>query len=409
VRLLGAPLGGGGPVSAVTLAVLSIFVPAAVLSAVSPTVVKLQLRDLRVTGEVVGRFSALATAGAIAGTFLAGFVLVEAVPTTVSILVVGAGLTVAGIVLWVVLAGTTVRVVLVAGGLAVLTTGAGVAVGDPCDVETVYHCAQILVDPDRPSGRVLVLDRIRNSYVELDDPTHLEMRYSKVFADVVAAALPSGRLDALHIGGGGFTLPRFLGAVRPGTSNLVLEIDPGLVELSRTHLGLRATDGLDIRVGDGRLALPSLPKAAYDVVLGDAFSGLAVPWHLTTAEFLEMVRAVLRPDGIYVVNLIDYPPLRFVGAQAATLGKVFGHVAVIAPPDLLAGEGPGNFVLVAGSRPLLADAVALRIAARGGTEQVLADASAAPFADGAPVLTDDHAPVDQWLARSRLAGGLRDG
>ena len=34
-----------------------------------------------------------------------------------------------------------------------------------------------------------------------------------------------GPLDALHIGGGGFSFPRYLDAVRPGTENLVLEID----------------------------------------------------------------------------------------------------------------------------------------------------------------------------------------
>ena len=46
------------------------FLPAAVLSAASPTVVKIQLRHLGETGRVVGRYSALGTAGAIAGSLV---------------------------------------------------------------------------------------------------------------------------------------------------------------------------------------------------------------------------------------------------------------------------------------------------------------------------------------------------
>lgn len=72
------------------------FVPAAVLSAVHPTVVKLQLRDLHVTGQVVGRLSALGTAGAIVGTFIAGFILVAAAPTSTVIVAVGAVLVAGG-------------------------------------------------------------------------------------------------------------------------------------------------------------------------------------------------------------------------------------------------------------------------------------------------------------------------
>ena len=47
------------------------------------------------------------------------------------------------------------------------------------------------------------------------------------------------------------------------------------------------------------------PSGAYDLVVGDAFSSRSVPWHLTTEEFLAEVRRVLRPDGVYAMNLID--------------------------------------------------------------------------------------------------------
>lgn len=71
VRMLGA---AGGERSVIGLSLAAFVAPAAVLSAVPPTVVKLQLRDLGTTGRVVGRLSALGTAGAITGTYAAGFV-----------------------------------------------------------------------------------------------------------------------------------------------------------------------------------------------------------------------------------------------------------------------------------------------------------------------------------------------
>src|SRR5687767_12119741 len=69
ISWLGPASVNGGPEQIVTLAAVGFFGPAAVLSAIAPTVVKLQLADLHVTGSVVGRLSALGTAGAIAGTF----------------------------------------------------------------------------------------------------------------------------------------------------------------------------------------------------------------------------------------------------------------------------------------------------------------------------------------------------
>jgi spermidine synthase len=408
VRAAGHP-GVGTADDIIGLAVIGFFLPAAVLSAVSPTVVKLQLRDLDVTGSVVGRLSAVGTAGAIVGTFVAGFVLVAAAATTTVIVAVGASLVIAGLALWVGLArprpsGTALTVALAislgAGGLAAASDG-------PCDVETRYHCARVIPDPDRPGGRSLWLDILRHSYVDLHDPKHLEARYSKVFADLIAGTRPPAvaggerPLDAVHVGGGGFTMPRYLTATYPGSDHLVLEIDPGLVDLARDELGLVTGPRLRVEVGDARLLMRRLPSASQDFVLGDAFGDLAVPWHLTTREFLTDVHRLVRPGGVYLLNLIDNPPLRFTRAQLATMAAVFDHVTVVAPPPYLAGDKGGNYVLAASDAPF--DAVRLQalIQARSGEEQVLTDAGALEFAADGKILTDDYAPVDQWLARTR--------
>jgi len=109
------------------------------------------------------------------------------------------------------------------------------------------------------------------------------------------------------------------------------------------------------------------------------------------------VDRVLRPGGVYAINVIDHPPLGFARAEAATLAAVFEHVAVIGPPARLAGTAGGNLILVASHQPIDVPAVLARNSSRGDDDEVLAGADLPAFIDGASVLTDDFAPVDQLL------------
>ena len=397
VRWLGPGLGGSAPGNIVLLAAAGFFAPALVLSAVPPAVVKLQLQTLDETGTIVGRFSAIGTAGAIFGTFFTGFVLVAAFPTRPILLGLGGLLVFIGIALWPRPTNAPAAPIAMLS-LAVLAGGLTLAVNGPCDRETAYFCARVEVDPNRPSGRSLRLDTLRHSYVDLDDPTYLEFRYAKDVAAILDS-LPAGPLDVLYVGGGGFTFPGYLAATRPGSTALVLEIDPIVVELAEDHLGLGQSDELVVVTGDARIEVDAAPPAAFDLVLGDAFGGPAVPWHLTTKEFVSAIRDRLRPEGIYVLNLIDYPPHGFARAEAATLAAVFEHVTLIGLESHIAGKGGGNFVLAGSHQPLDADAVAEAILARGGSEIVLTGTAVTEFVDGADPLRDDYAPVDQLISR----------
>ena len=403
VRGLGELALARGDASAIVLlALFGFFPPAAVLSAVSPTVVKLQLASLHETGSVVGRLSALGTAGALLGTFLTGFALVAELGISPIIIGLGATLVIAGIALGVLLAASGRRRT-VGGALGVLAAalvlaGLGVASGSRCEVESAYYCARVEVDPARPSGRLLLLDTLRHSYVDLADPKLLEFEYARIIGDTVDVFRPSGRpLAALHIGGGGFTLPRYLAATRPGSRSTVLELDPALPELARERLGLETGPALRVRTGDARVALSDQRRDAFDLVVGDAFGGVAVPWHLTTLEVVEDIRRSLRPRGVYALNVIDYPPADFARAEARTLARGFRHTALVAPPELLDGASGGNFVLLASDAPLPLDRLRARIDARGTGEVVAAGRRLERFYGSAPVLTDEYAPVDQLL------------
>lgn len=378
------------------VAALTIFVPGAALSAVTPMVTKLRLTSLDETGTVVGRLSGIGTTGAIAGTVLTGLVLITHVPVSAILVGLGVLLVMASVAVEI-----RVRGVRAGAGPAVLVIAAGLsaaAAPGGCDAETVYNCASVQTDPERASGRTLVLDGVRHSYVDLDDPTHLEFAYVRAMAAAVDAAFPDGEpLRAYHLGGGGLTLPRYLDVTRPGTRSLVSEIDPGVVRIDRERLGLETGDGIDVRVEDGRLGLGRLESSSRDLVVGDAFGGMTVPWHLTTREAIAEVRRVLTTDGLYAMNLIDRGPLAFARAAVATLQDSFDHVALAAEPDTLAMEDGGNLVAVASDRPLDLAALADGLEARGTGWTVITGAELDRWLDDAGVLTDDHAPVDQLL------------
>ncbi|MBW0118262.1 fused MFS/spermidine synthase [Pseudonocardia abyssalis] len=392
VRLLG-PVLGPGPVAAILLVAASTLVSVTALAMVTPAITRARLTTVDGSGSVIGELSAAGTIGSLAGTFLTGFVLVTFLPVTAILLITAA----ACLLLALLVVEDARRSALVRGGVATLLLAVAlVAVPGRCDADTVYYCARVDTDPERASAQVLVLDDLRHSYVDRADPAHLEFAYTQRFGGAIDAAFPAGEpLRAVHVGGGGFTMPRWLAATRPGSTSTVLEVDQGVVDLGRRELGVGEIPALDVRVGDARTTLAELPDGSADLVVGDAFGARSVPWHLATTEFVDEVRRVLRPGGLYVLNIIDRDPRALLAAETATVAGRFVTVALLIRPDQLSPGSGGNAVLVASDRAPDLAALAATAAARGEPGSVLDDAATRALAADAPVLTDDRAPVDQ--------------
>jgi MFS family permease len=395
IRALGPSASEGGNAAAVGVTFAALVPVAAVLSAISPTVARLQLHDLRASGTIVGRLSAWATAGALIGTFGTGFVLVPLLPVSSSVLAIGIMLVIVGFSLGVYTrlfdSVKTAGIVLLTIALALLTH----AQHSPCYTETTYHCVQIETDPEDPAIKVLLLDREYNSEIDLTNPRYLGFRYERWVGEAITAIGPPGTpLDAVFVGGGAFTLPRWLEATRPGSRSNVLEVDGKLVEFDRRHLGLHTSPNLRATIGDARLTMRDEPPARANVVVGDAFSSRTVPWQLMTTEWLLEVKRVLRPDGLYVLNMIDSGPLKLLRAEAATLLVSFVNVRMVAVAGADGRPKGGNEVLLASDGPLPLEhgpaAYGASTFDRMAVTRIVA---------GAEPLRDDYAPVDQLETR----------
>ena len=223
--------------------------------------------------------------------------------------------------------------------------------------------AELLADADRDGSWMLLVNGTPQSHVDLHDPTHLEFEYVRRIGHVLdLAAEPGAPLDVVHLGGGALTLPRYTAATRPGSRQRVVEIDQQLTDLVREHLPLPRGIRVRVRADDARVGLAALHTSSADVVICDVFAGARTPGHLTSTEFAAEVRRVLRPGGIYAVNVADGPPLRFARGQVATLRTAFAEICLLAEPGTLRGRRFGNLVAVASDDELPIEALVRRCA-----------------------------------------------
>lgn len=255
-----------------------------------------------------------------------------------------------------------------------------------------FGFARLLPDTDRPRAWLLTVDGAPQSYVDLDDPGYLEFEYARCIGHAVDTAAPPGApLDVLHLGGGAFTLPRYVAATRPGSRQEVVEADGELARFVEEHLPLPMGAGIRVRIADAGEALADFPSAAADLVLVDVFDGSTVPPTVTAVGFVRHAARVLRPGGLYAANLADGPPLEFIRAQVATAGAVFPHVCLLAEAAVLAGRRFGNLVLLASARELPVDALVRRLAGDPFPAKVRYGPALERFTAGAEPVADEQA------------------
>lgn len=387
---------------------LVFFAPTFLLGTISPVVVRLSLADLARSGRVVGRLYAVSTVGAIAGTFATGFYLVEALGTraivwAIAIVLLALGLLVARA--WRSRRGALIAAVVIAA--LAFAYGQRDAFRAPCALESGYYCIALLDEEveGRPV-RSLALDHLVHSYVDPDDPTFIGYGYERVYAELTELHLRGRpRSATLSIGGGGYTFPRYLAAVHPGTQVDVLEIDPAVTRAAYDLLGLSRDAAIRTYNMDARVwFMEQQPEGRYDVVYGDAYNDLSVPYHLTTVEFDRMVRRALKPGGVLMANVIDnYKTGEFLRAYVRTVSEVFEHVYLFALGPAWDREGAATYVVVASALPFDLQALARIPRPEEGSEKATAvlppESLRAYLARGRRiVLTDDYAPVDNLVA-----------
>lgn len=187
------------------------------------------------------------------------------------------------------------------------------------------------------------------SAMRLARPGDLELAYTRAMMAFLLF-VPAPR-ECLMIGLGGGSIARFVHERLPATRMTVVERYPKVVAAARAHFGLPDDDSrLSVVVADGADFVPAR-RAAWDVILLDAFEDGRSVKALATAAFYAACHAALRPGGVLAVNFIADEP-RF-GAYLARLEAAFGGRVLCLPAEdrvnliVLALKGRGSRVAIA--------------------------------------------------------------
>ncbi len=386
------------------------FLPAVLLGIVTPLLTTLALKlDVR-TGHVVGRMHALAALGSIAGTFVTGYWLVQTLGSKA--IIVGSAGTLAVLAIPYLRGlrfkfGAFLLVLVLLGALTGVTRLVH-GFDNPCHKESGYYCVRVVDQfDDEDEARSLVLDHMTHSTNVKHAPDKLVVPYVQGMDALIHHHFPTpGALEYFFAGGGAYTHPRALKHRYPEAGVTVSEIDPVVTQVAAEELFFHPGD-IRIVHGDARRVLSSMTGRKFDVVVTDVFHDIAIPYHLTTAEYHRLVRTHLVPDGLYLINVVDaFPDPRLVKAVAKALAREFRHTAVWmdhAPRQPMRL----TYVLSASNRSAFPDRIRGPSGARTwyDVSEILA-VTGTQRAD-LPVLSDDFAPVERLISTLLLSGAGR--
>lgn len=388
------------------------FIPAMALGTITPQVIQLTVRDMRRTGAISGQIYAWSTIGCIAGIFISAWCLIENLGAIRTSILCGI---VPVLLMWLVSLSETTKNRTETRALSWALLAAGVVLmfvcKSPYDRESKYFSLAVTDDViDQREVKMLVLDRLVHSAIDLDDPNFLHYPHERVQGDLTHAAASQARAAnhtprILVIGGGGYSFPRWVEA----QSDLkdveidVVEIDPAVTEIAYDKLGLsRRTRIVSIHM-DGRQFVKSAPAASYDLVVQDAVNDLSVPCHLMTAEYNQLIKRLLRPEGTYLLTVIDdLESGRFLASAVRTMGAVFDETDLLAPQETKSLRSRSVFVIAGRDSLPNSHNSALTDSSTRWTRHSSAHVFPKPevtqlmqrWGSESPLLTDDYAPVD---------------
>ena len=420
------------------------FVPSCLLGMISPVVVKLTLKNLEKTGNIVGKIYAFSTLGSILGTFATGFFLISWMGTRSILLTMGIILIVSALIFGNFIRSRKVFALFLfflfllallpligfyvyaktnpeetsfpASPIESIKQSYRFAFKPPLEEEAYffkesdYYTIKLKKGIKGSNGNSLeslVLDHLIHSYTDLKDPFYLEYEYIRVYEEMVRWQAKKRRsLKALFLGGGGYTFPRFIDAKYPKAKIDVVEIDPEITRVARKYLGVPENSKIRTFNEDGRwFVMNCQERGTYDFIFGDAFNDLSIPYHLTTKEFAVQLKSLLKPDGLLMANVIDsFKEGAFLPSYIRTLEEVFGkgNVHLLTLTSDYDHIGVSTCVVAASPQKLDMDDFVKKVKRDGGemTSHVMPEDQLQEFLKDrySVILTDEYVPVDNLIA-----------
>lgn len=387
---------------------ISFLPPSIFLGTVSPYAVRLNATALHTVGNTAGTLYALSTCGSIFGTLCTAFYLIPILGVRGIVHSLGFILVLLCFLSWLLStlrhskrAAAFVWLALVSGFLA--STGLARA-KNLYTKDSFYHRIRVEEDSE---ARYLYFDTTLQSAMNLNDPTSLRLVYPRFTS--LGLTLRSSPRKVLMIGLGSGSIVTKLRKEFPSLEVDVVEIDPEVVAVAKKYFFFQEGKNLRVYTQDGRLYL-TRTKQQYDIILLDAYHADAIPFHLTTREFFQMVSQKLESQGVAVVNIIGAirgPKSKIIRSFIKTLRQIFPQIYLF--PTLGADDHSlwtsQNIIVLASKESMRLDIkeIVKRAATLG--RGLFPDALSIYSSyfegdipdDDVPILTDDYAPTDSLL------------
>ncbi len=369
------------------------------------------------SATAVGLFYAVNVCGAILGSVGAGFLLIPALGSRYSVLVLAGVTLAAGLLLCA--AAARRRPI---GGPAGIAAAAAVLfallapkVPDPFALaaERLTRQERVLWREEGVQTTVAVHERGSQRIMYLDGHHQANDSRATSFVHQRLGWLPTmlhpDPKRALVVGLGGGATP---GAIArfPGVRVEIAELSPSVIAgaswFERINFGLLGRPNARVIVDDGRNYLLLQEAGVYDVITADAI----LPHHagsgnLYSTEYYELVRRALAPDGL---------TLQWIGAQTDVANRMMIRTFLeVFPLATMWGDGS---LLIASKRPLRisrsaierklqdpATAAVMRSFGVDSVDRLLGQYVAGPealkaYVGGGPVLTDDRPRLEYFLS-----------
>lgn len=384
------------------IASLILFAPASfLLGIISPYAVKLKIQNLDKSGSTVGNLYAISTIGSITGTFLAGFFLISYFTNTELLLILSSSLIICSLVSY----GKYSNKIKIGLILFLIFSFSATNYTEKyylkhglIDIDTAYNKVWISSVTDPETGKEVKLMMLNNEgnsamYAE-NDNENLVFKYAAYYR--LASHFKPDFKNSLLLGGGAYSWSKYYLKNYPEARIDVVEIDPKLTEISRQYFRLKNNSRLTIYHEDARIFLNETSNK-YDVVFGDAFKSMySVPYQLTTREATEKIFNSLNSDGVAIINIIgsiEGKNSKFIKTEYKTYQSIFPQVYLFPVENHTEGKSTQNIILIAlksDQKPSFRDI-------NPEMDRLLQHVWTKEISTDLPILTDDYAPVDQYM------------
>jgi spermidine synthase len=189
------------------------------------------------------------------------------------------------------------------------------------DADSKYYHINV-VDFTKEGRRCLLFSKTQGiqSSMFLNDPAKLDLIYTKSMT--AALALHPAPKSVLLVGLGGASLPKFIQKNYPDLKLDIVDIDPDVVKVCQAWFEFKPAKNTRVIVMDGRMFLKRATET-YDIIMLDAYAGDRIPFHMTTQEFVALVKTRLAPGGLVATNLWEHQINRFYTSECKTYQAAF--------------------------------------------------------------------------------------